>query len=49
MDLATVYEGNLPSVDNIDMEIMWWKTKWKDHVGELLSRPRETLVHCDYN
>ena len=49
VDLATVYEGDLPSVDNIDMEIVCWETKWKDHVGELPSKPKETLLYCDYN
>ena len=49
MDLATVYEGDLPSADNMDMEIVCWETKWKDHIGELPSKPKETLVYCDYN
>jgi hypothetical protein len=49
MDLATFYESDLPSVDNIDMEIVCWETKWKDHVGELPSKPKETLAHCNFN
>ena len=40
MDLATFYEGDLSSVDNINMEIVCWETKWKDHVGELPSKPK---------
>ena len=49
MDLATFYEGDLSSVDNINMEIVCWETKWKDHVGELPSKPKEMLVRCDFN
>lgn len=49
MDLAAVYEGDLPSVDNIDMEIVCWETKWKDHIGERPGKPKEVLVHCDCN
>ena len=42
IDLATFYEGDLPSVDNVDMKIVCWETKWKDHVD---SNPKEALVH----
>ena len=49
MDLSTFYQCDFPSSENMDMELLCWQTKWEDHVGNLPSRRRETLVQCDYN
>ena len=49
MDLATLYQCDLPSCDNMDMELVCWPTNWEDHVGNLPSRPRDMLVQCDYS
>lgn len=47
MDLAAFYQSDLPSSDNLDMELVCWQTKWDDHDGDLPTRPKETLVWCD--
>lgn len=44
MDLAASYQNDLPSSDNLDMELVCWQTKWDDHDGDLPSRPKENLV-----
>ena len=47
IELAKCYQGDLPSPQNIDMELVCWKTKW-DAAGIVLpNMPQEALAHAD--
>jgi len=49
MELATLYQRDLPLSDNMDMELVCWETKWKNHMDDLPSKPKQTLECCQYN
>ena len=46
-DLVAFYHDDLPSPDNMDMELVCWETQWKGHDGNLPLTPQETLLQCN--
>ena len=49
IELAELYHNDLPSTENLDMELLYWKTKWNNHEGDLPKDPKSTLMQCDKN
>ena len=39
MDIATIYRDDLPMADNLDIELMYLETKWRDHACDYQASP----------
>ena len=50
LELAKIYHDGLPSPENLDTEILYWKAKWDSSTDELPTKPQQTLslMDCDY-
>ena len=43
LELGKFYQHDLPSAENLDMELLAWKVKWDSHTTELQAEPQQTL------
>ena len=48
-ELADIYKDDLPSPQNLDMELICWGAKWDNHKGEVPNKPADTVLQCDSN
>lgn len=48
-ELAKIYNHDLPSPHNLDMEFLCWKAKWDKHEGAIPTKPHDSLLQCDFN
>ena len=49
LELGKFYQHDLPSAENLDMELLAWKVEWDSHTTELPAEPQQTLRLTDYN
>ena len=48
-ELVGLYHDDLPSPENLDMEMLCWRVKWDNHEGDMPSKPADTILQCDSN
>ena len=47
--LAELYQDDLPSPQNLNIESLCWGVRWDNHKGEVPNKPADTLLQCDSN
>lgn len=48
-ELVDIYKDDLPSRENLDMELLFWQSRWNNHNEHLPTKLQATLDHCDKN